>query len=195
MSIRCLQISLLNETIDICTNTIYSHHDVMEGTNKEEFRNLSSLATKESYFIFKEVLHKQKDRVAMGSPLFPTLANTFLCFYERKWLEKCLLNLNRFFTDEMLITFLFYSNQPIISKKKLATLILVTQLCPFRLRKKTIEMSILDVEISRENGKFVKTVYHKPNFSGVYIHFESFLPSTHKFGMLYLLVYRYFTLC
>ena len=56
-------------------------------------------------------------------------------------------------------------------------------------------MSILDVEISRENGKFVKTVYHKPNFSGVYIHFESFLPSTHKFGMLYLLVDRYFTLC
>ena len=24
----------------------------------------------------------------MGSPLGPTLANVFLCFYERKWLEK-----------------------------------------------------------------------------------------------------------
>ena len=30
---------------------------------------------------------------------------------------------------------------------------------------------------------------------GVYTHFESFLPSTHKFGMLYTLVYRCFTLC
>ena len=25
----------------------------------------------------------------MGSPFGPTLANVFLCFYERKWLEKC----------------------------------------------------------------------------------------------------------
>ena len=41
---------------------------------------------KESYFTFNEVLHKQKDGVAVGSS---TLANVFLWFYERKWLEKC----------------------------------------------------------------------------------------------------------
>ena len=35
-------------------------------------------------------------------------------------------------------------------------------------------MSFLDVEISRENGKFVTAVYLKPNFSGFYTHFESF---------------------
>ena len=29
------------------------------------------------------------DGVAMGSLLGPTLANTFLCFYDRKLLEKC----------------------------------------------------------------------------------------------------------
>ena len=46
-------------------------------------------------------------------------------------------------------------------------------------------MSFLDVEISRENGKFVTTVYPKHTFSGVYSHFESFLPSTHKLGVLY----------
>ena len=56
-------------------------------------------------------------------------------------------------------------------------------------------MSFLDVEISRENAKFLTTVYRKPTFSGVYTHFESFLPSTQKFGMLYTLVYRCFTLC
>ena len=47
------------------------------------------LATKESYFIFNKVLYKQKDGVVMGSPLGPTSANAFLCFYERKWLEEC----------------------------------------------------------------------------------------------------------
>ena len=56
-------------------------------------------------------------------------------------------------------------------------------------------MSFLDVKISRKNSKFVITVYCKLAFSGIYIHFESFLPSTHKFGMLYTLVYRCFTLC
>ena len=51
--------------------------------------------------------------------------------------------------------------------------------------RKNGKMSYLDVEISWEKGKFVTTVYHKPTFSGVYTHFESFLPSIHKFGMVY----------
>ena len=61
--------------------------------------------------------------------------------------------------------------------------------------EKNGKISFLDVKISQQNGKFVTTVYRKPTCSGVYIHFESFLPSTHKFGMLYTLVYRCFTLC
>ena len=51
---------------------------------------LRFLATKESYFIFKKLLYKQIDGVAMGSPLGPTFANASLCFYEKKWLEQCL---------------------------------------------------------------------------------------------------------
>ena len=43
----------LDGTIDICTNnTIYRLQDVRECINKEEFRNLSSLTTKESHSIF-----------------------------------------------------------------------------------------------------------------------------------------------
>ena len=50
---------LLDKTIDFCTNTSYSQQDLIEGINKEEFRNLLSLPTKESYFIFNEILYKQ----------------------------------------------------------------------------------------------------------------------------------------
>ena len=82
----------LDETIDICTNTIYSQQNVIESINKEEFRNLLLLATKESYFIFSEVLYKQKDGATMGSPLGPNLSNSFR-FYERKCLEKYPLGL------------------------------------------------------------------------------------------------------
>ena len=46
----------LDETIDFCTNTISNQQDVIEDINNEEFRNFLSLARKESYFIFNEVL-------------------------------------------------------------------------------------------------------------------------------------------
>ena len=41
----------LDETIDICTNAIYSQQDVIDSVNKEEYRNLLSLATK-NYILF-----------------------------------------------------------------------------------------------------------------------------------------------
>ena len=74
----------LEETINICTNLLYNNEDVIEGINKFEFKNLLSLATQESYFIFNDVLYKQKDGVAMGSSLGSTMANVFLSFYEIK---------------------------------------------------------------------------------------------------------------
>ena len=58
----------LEETINICTELIYDQNDNMEGLNKSGFKELLSLATKESYFIFNEILCKQIDGVAMGSP-------------------------------------------------------------------------------------------------------------------------------
>ena len=62
-------------------------------------------------------------------------------------------------------------------------------------QEKNGKLSFLDVEVSREKGKFVKTVYRKPTFSGVYTHFESFLPTIYKFGMVYTLAYRCFKIC
>ena len=38
----------LKETINICTNLLYNHVDVIEGINTFEFENLLSLATQES---------------------------------------------------------------------------------------------------------------------------------------------------
>ena len=68
----------LKETISICTNLLYNKVAVIEGINKSEFGNLLPLATQESYFMFKNILYKQKDDVAMGLPLGPTMANAFL---------------------------------------------------------------------------------------------------------------------
>ena len=37
-------------------------------------------------------------------------------------------------------------------------------------------LSFLDRKISRENNKFVTSVFRKPTFSGVFKNFESFIP-------------------
>ena len=70
----------LEQTINICTESIYDQNDSVQGLNKSEFKELLSFAINKSYFIFDEFLYKQIDSVAMGSSLGPTLANSFLCF-------------------------------------------------------------------------------------------------------------------
>ena len=62
-------------------------------------------------------------------------------------------------------------------------------------QEKDGKLSFLDVEVSRQEDHFVTTVYRKPTFSGVYTHFESFLPTIYKFGMIYTLFYRCFKIC
>ena len=77
------------ETINVCINLPHNNADVIEGINKSEFENLLSLAAQDSYFMFNDILYKQKDGVAIGSPLGSTMASIFLSFYELKWLEQC----------------------------------------------------------------------------------------------------------
>ena len=59
--------------------------------------------------------------------------------------------------------------------------------------EKNGKFPFLDVEISREGNRLqVITVYRKPNLSGVYAHFDSFIPTTCKFSMIYALAFRFF---
>ena len=69
---------LLEETINICCETLFKEKYNYEGYSKSEIKTLLSVASKGSYIFFNEILHKQKDRVAMGLHLGPTLANVFL---------------------------------------------------------------------------------------------------------------------
>ena len=48
--------------------------------------------------------------------------------------------------------------------------------------------------IDRDNEKIFISIYRKPTFTGVYTHFYSFLPSSHKFDPLSTLLCRYFSL-
>ena len=59
----------LKETIEIYTNELFNESETLEGLNKTEFKELLSLATKDSHFIFDETFYKQIDGVALGPHL------------------------------------------------------------------------------------------------------------------------------
>ena len=129
----------LEGTINICTNLLYNNEAVIKGINKSEFKNLLSLVTEESYFIFNDVLYKQKDGVAMGSPLGPTMANVFLSFYEIKWLEQCPKEFKsvfyRRYVDDIFV--LFKSAEHLLKFRN--DLILVIQSCFSPLNRRKME--------------------------------------------------------
>ena len=55
----------------------------IEGLSKIKFKELFSLAAKESHFIFNEKRYKQVDEVALVSTLGPTLADDFLVYFQK----------------------------------------------------------------------------------------------------------------
>ena len=79
----------LNETINNCVSDLHNQNFYNGELSKRDLFKLQQTATSESSFVFDYLLYKQVDGVAMGSPLDPTLANAFLCHYEKEWLNNC----------------------------------------------------------------------------------------------------------
>ena len=75
---------------------------------------MSAATAKESLFIFENSLYRQIDGIAIGFPLDPTLANAFLCHYEKEWLDSCpidfKLKLYERYVDVIFVMFQFRDN-------------------------------------------------------------------------------------
>ena len=56
-------------------------------------------------------------------------------------------------------------------------------------------LSFLDIEISRDKNQFLTSVYRKPTFSGVFPHFDSFIPMGYKFNLVSTLIFRCYSFC
>ena len=72
-----------------CTCDLHNKNLYNGKLSKKDRFKLLETATSESSFISDYQLYKQIDGVAMGSPLGLTLANSFLCHYEKEWLDNC----------------------------------------------------------------------------------------------------------
>ena len=79
----------LEETIKNCVNDLFSNNFYSGKLSIKDLYELLKLSTTESSFIFDNKVYKQIGGVAMDSPLGPTLANAFLCHFEKIWLNEC----------------------------------------------------------------------------------------------------------
>ena len=99
----------LNETITNCVSDLHNKNIYDGKLSKRDLLKLLGTASSESSFIFDYVLYKQVDGVAMGSPLVPTLANAFLCHYEKEWFDNCPIHfksvINKRYVDDIFILF------------------------------------------------------------------------------------------
>ena len=168
----------LEETIEICTNELFKESETAEGLSKTDFKELLSLATKDSHLIFDGTLYKQMDGVAMGSPLGPTLANAFLVYNEKNWLDHFPLEYRPFYYRRYVNDIFVLFNSAEHLKRFHSYLNSRHFNISFTIEnEKDNRMSFLDVNIIHEKDKFTTSVYRKPTFSGIYTHFDSFLPS------------------
>ena len=80
----------LSETIQICLDYLFPNTDsLVFGLGRNFFKNLLDLSVLNSFFLFDGCLYKQIEGVGMGLPLGPTLANLFMSFHEKMWLDSC----------------------------------------------------------------------------------------------------------
>ena len=107
----------LEETIDIYVDELYENYLKVNNLTKESFRSLLDSATLDSFFICDGKYYKQKDGVAMGSPLGPSLASVFLYHFEKQWMSDCLIDYKsisyRRYVDD---TFLLVSSEFHVTK-------------------------------------------------------------------------------
>ena len=185
----------LNETIDIAVKLLLDN-DPNIGMSKEELRKLFEFATSKSHFLFNDEIFDQVDGVAMGSPLGPVLANIFMGYYEKLWIEN------------------YTGNKPEIYKRYVDDIF-----CLFRnetealqffeyLNKRHVNISFtyekeidgklcfLDVLIKNVNAqKFETSVFRKSTFTGLLTNFLSFSPMFYKVALIKTLINRVYHIC
>ena len=184
-----------NETISILTSKIYENGESFGNLSENEFRKMMNLAVNDTYFIFNNQYYEQTDGLAMGSPLSATLANIFLCHFEKEWLENCPVEFKpKFYRRYVDDTFLIFDNE---NQANLFQTYMNSRHQKINFTIETEENSklpFLDILISRNNTDITMTVYRKPTYTGLGVNFISSCFRNFKLNTFNMLFYRAFRL-
>ena len=187
----------VNETIDIIIEKLFPGDDSKYyNMSKKEFRQLLSLAVKDSVFIFDKKIFKQVEGLAMGSPLAPVMANIFLCHFEKLWLQECPdaykpKEYIRYVDDTFLLfediqqahQFSNYINSRHVNIK-------------FTIEEEVDgKLPYLDTIVSRDQNNFTTGVYRKATFTGLATNFFSCSPMIYEINSIKTLIHRAYHIC
>ena len=92
----------------VSEDNLFINHNPNLNITRKELKKLLLFATSQTHFVFNSKFYNQIDRVVMGSPLAPVLANIFMGFHESKWLDEYNLNKSKFYlryVDDILAAF------------------------------------------------------------------------------------------
>ena len=186
----------LDETIEICTNSLREQGLLPNNFLPKEFKKLLSMAVKDCIFLFNGITYKQVDGVAMGSPLGPAMANAFLVYHEGRWLDDCPTDfkpvLYRRYVDDTFLLFKSENHVPLFLEYlngKHANIKFTYEY------ENNGKLPFLDVLVERSGSILSTSTYRKSTFTGLGMKYSSFIPSYYKTGLIVNLVNRAYKIC
>ena len=183
----------LDFTIDVILKRIYDENEVNTNIPKQQMRDLLFLCTKNVHFNYNGDIYTQVDGVAMGSPLGPVLAGIFMVELERTILPTLREHMRPWkrYVDDTIPYIKEESIERVLSK-----LNGYHDNIEFTYEiENDGKLPFLDVLVIRKDYEVETTVYRKNTNNDIYLHWQSFSPTTWKRGTLQTLVSRAFRVC
>ena len=151
------------------------------------------MATSSVEFSFNDIVHRQINRVTMGSPLGPALANIFVGYYKSKlFLTTSKPEMYYRYMDD---TFVVFSNEDEcdLFLDSLNSLHLSLR---FTFEKESnLALPFLDVLVEKSPSKFITSIYWKPTFTDQYLRWNSFSPRKRKTNLILTLTHWALAIC
>ena len=184
----------IDETIKICLDTLYRSKDITPPCIDESLlKKLLQKCTVGVEFSFNNLMYRQVDGVAMGSPLGPILANVFLGYCETRIAPDEWPELYRRYVDD---TFSLFSGGKAEALKFLARLNSLHPSLQFTMESEDEgKLPFMDVLVMREVNRYTTTIHRKPTFTGLYTRWDSYCAKERKIALMRSLASRAKRIC
>ena len=170
----------LNETIALAVDILINSKPDLK-ISKSELSQLFEFATAQTHFLFEDKIYDQIDGVAMGSPLAPVLANLFMGYHEKNWLnnyDNAKPIVYKRYVDDI---FCLFDNETVTS---LFLKYLNKQHSNIKFTSepgKSGNLPFVDVNIDK---KEYTSLFHKSSYTGLVTNFLSYTPQTYKLALI-----------